>query len=473
MTLFHDWRDGFNSQKEEFDLHNLPVDGHLPGWISGAYISTGPGDFDIAGKYAKHWFDGYAMLKGFYIQNGKVSFKNKFLLSDTYLMDHFIEQSELKLPKAYQQITYIKQRFKELQNSDYQYDNGNVTVCAIGKQAIAMTEVPSKVAFDINTLETKGHMRLDSDFIPHSELAHTLFDSSLQKWVNIAYIFGETTKYIIYYFDSDTNKKKVIAEYQSDIPFYMHSFSITENYFILFQTPLIFDFSNPDADFSEMIQYADHCPSQFIIIDRKTQISKIIPTSSFICFHQVNAYEDKDKEKLVIDLCCYQSKIGYDNLCFENIMKKKKDAPTYLTRFYIDLDNEQADEHQISHLNCEFPRIHFAKYAGRSYIYAYLAHIGEKEGKSEWFDGVLKINVNNGHALSWKESGCYCGEPIFVPNPQGIDEDDGVVLSMVFDAGKNHSFLLVLNATDFQVLAKAYLPTFMPYGLHGDWLEQI
>lgn len=38
-------------------------------------------------------------------------------------------------------------------------------------------------------------------------------------------------------------------------------------------------------------------------------------------------------------------------------------------------------------------------------------------------------------------------EPVFVPNPEAVggDEDDGLVLSIVNDDGKDESFLLVLD----------------------------
>ncbi len=50
------------------------------------------------------------------------------------------------------------------------------------------------------------------------------------------------------------------------------------------------------------------------------------------------------------------------------------------------------------------------------------------------------------------------------------EEDDGVVLSVVTGAdGK--SFLLILDATSFEEVARAKLPHGIPYGFHGTFVH--
>jgi carotenoid cleavage dioxygenase-like enzyme len=74
-------------------------------------------------------------------------------------------------------------------------------------------------------------------------------------------------------------------------------------------------------------------------------------------------------------------------------------------------------------------------------------------------------------ALRWSQAGCFPGEPIFVPNPQGREEDDGVVLSLVLDFAHSRSFLLILNAKTMTELARAETPHAIPVGLHGYWKD--
>ena len=51
--------------------------------------------------------------------------------------------------------------------------------------------------------------------------------------------------------------------------------------------------------------------------------------------------------------------------------------------------------------------------------------------------------------------------------PGGRREDDGVLLSVVLDAGRRTSFLLVLDARDMSELGRAAVPHHIPFGFHG------
>ena len=50
----------------------------------------------------------------------------------------------------------------------------------------------------------------------------------------------------------------------------------------------------------------------------------------------------------------------------------------------------------------------------------------------------------------------YPSEPVFVPNPDGVEEDDGVILSNVMCSNPDqHPFLLILDAKTFKETARA------------------
>ena len=51
--------------------------------------------------------------------------------------------------------------------------------------------------------------------------------------------------------------------------------------------------------------------------------------------------------------------------------------------------------------------------------------------------------------------------------PRGRGRDDGVLLSVVLDAGRRTSFLLVLDARDMTELGRAAVPHHIPFGFHG------
>ena len=93
-----------------------------------------------------------------------------------------------------------------------------------------------------------------------------------------------------------------------------------------------------------------------------------------------------------------------------------------------------------------------------------------------------------GAGITWTGQGVWCGEPLFVSNGEGSEEDDGCVLCICYDAAKARSFLLVLQvpsrgtshvthhasyvtrqtqASTMTELARAYAPVPIPLGLHS------
>jgi carotenoid cleavage dioxygenase-like enzyme len=71
--------------------------------------------------------------------------------------------------------------------------------------------------------------------------------------------------------------------------------------------------------------------------------------------------------------------------------------------------------------------------------------------------------------MTWYVAGLYPGEPVFVPAPKAQAEDDGVLLSVVLDIGKDSSFLLVLDAATLEELARAEAPHAIPFHFHGSY----
>lgn len=62
----------------------------------------------------------------------------------------------------------------------------------------------------------------------------------------------------------------------------------------------------------------------------------------------------------------------------------------------------------------------------------------------------------------------YGAEPIFVPRPDAIDEDDGVLLVSVADVEDDApDFLLQIDAKTMQEVGRATIDTPLPCSMHG------
>ena len=97
---------------------------------------------------------------------------------------------------------------------------------------------------------------------------------------------------------------------------------------------------------------------------------------------------------------------------------------------------------------------------------------GESTQKTGWLDRIVKVDVAEGRTIEWREESCSPGEPVFVAAPDAEAEDDGVLLSVVFDSRSGRSFMLVLDAADLTELARAEAPHHIPYGFHGQFVGE-
>jgi torulene dioxygenase len=99
-------------------------------------------------------------------------------------------------------------------------------------------------------------------------------------------------------------------------------------------------------------------------------------------------------------------------------------------------------------------------------------------------NGLIKLDLNQPYlgantdkassAKIWDEPGCSCAEPIFIPNPEGTEEDDGVVMSIVnttLENGSESCFLLILDAASFKEIARATIGAFNAVTLHSSFVD--
>ncbi|KAG7675190.1 hypothetical protein KSW81_002692 [Nannochloris sp. 'desiccata'] len=115
----------------------------------------------------------------------------------------------------------------------------------------------------------------------------------------------------------------------------------------------------------------------------------------------------------------------------------------------------------------ELPAIN-NKFSGRQHQFVYAA--AAKRPSNCW-NALTKADVVHGTVKMWYEAGAVCWEPLFVPRPGAVEEDDGVVLAVIMQAdGK--SALLVLDGKDFSEIARAVLPYGLSNGFHGCFVPE-
>lgn len=121
---------------------------------------------------------------------------------------------------------------------------------------------------------------------------------------------------------------------------------------------------------------------------------------------------------------------------------------------------------------CEFPVVH-PQQVGRPYRYVYMGAAHHSTGNAP-LQAILKVDLESGTETlrSFAPHG-FAGEPIFVPRPGGVAEDDGWLLCLIYKADLHRSELVILDAQDITApaIATLKLKHHIPYPLHGSWAQ--
>jgi len=470
---------GFTTLEKEVALDELALTGELPSWLSGSLLRTGPAKFEVGGGTAagggghmRHWFDGLAMLHRFTIDRGRVSYGSRFLESRSYRAAR--DKGEI----VYGEFATDPCRalFKRVQTlfsgGGLLPDNANVNVARLGERFIAMTETPLPVQFDPHTLEAASGRPYKAP--GQLSTAHPHLDRASGGMLNYAAKLGARSSYRFFALDPRAGAKpRVIASLPVKEPAYMHSFGLTERYLVLAEFPFVV---NPLAialsgrPYIENYRWKPELGTRFTLIDRRTgQASASFQCEPCFAFHHVNAYDDG--QEVVVDLCAFADATIVEDLYLERLRAGKPIATPALTRFRLRPADASVTRELLAQEGIELPRINYARCNERPYRYVW----GVGGGQSGWLERVVKIDTHDGSSLGWSREGCYPGEPVFVARPHGEAsaeyeyEDDGALLSVVLDAQRGTSFLLVLDASDLSEIARAQVPHHIPFSFHGQF----
>jgi all-trans-8'-apo-beta-carotenal 15,15'-oxygenase len=89
---------------------------------------------------------------------------------------------------------------------------------------------------------------------------------------------------------------------------------------------------------------------------------------------------------------------------------------------------------------------------------------------------ILKLDRETGTHQIWTAAPTgYVNEPVFVTRPGSTQEDDGWLITMIYDGVKDRSAIVILDATDLTkgAIATLQLTHHIPYGLHGSWTNEV
>ncbi|MCS6815465.1 MAG: carotenoid oxygenase family protein, partial [Cyanobacteria bacterium] len=451
--------------------------------LHGTLFRNGPGLLDVNGQRIHHPFDGDGMVCAIAFHNGRAHFRNRFVKTAGYLA----EQKAGRI--LYRGVFGTQKPGGWLANI---FDLGlkniaNTQVIYWGSKLLALWEAAEPYRLDPHTLETLGLEYFDGQLSPGDAFAaHPRIDpgdgTREPRLVNFSIKPGLSTAITVYELNLAGQIVETYTHYVPGFAF-IHDFVITPRYCIFFQNPV--DFNPLPYVFGlrgagECLRFHPERPTRVIVIPRphSFEADEQIPSQPYVLetqagfvFHHANAFAQGDR--LVVDSVCYASfpelQPGTD---FEEVDFAAL-PPGQLWRFQLDLTNKTVDRHLLEPRCCEFPYVH-PQHVGRNYRYVYLGAAHAPTGNAP-LQGILKVDLHANNRQFWSAAPHgFVGEPVFVPRPDATTEDDGWLLTLVYDSKRDRSDLVILDAhnLDRGTIACLHLSHHIPYGLHGTFTPE-
>lgn len=321
----------------------------------------------------------------------------------------------------------------------------------------------------------------------------------------------------------------------------MHDFGVSFNHTVILDLPLSLDPLNLTKGMP-VVAYDPSAPSRFGVFPRHIPgLIRWFETKACCIFHTANTWDDEFVDKntgmtrtaAVSMLACRLTSaavvfstgnVGAPRPIRMTASEEEEQCRLYYYRFSMDEDmpcNRITHQFALSAISFEFPSMREDRsMSAAKYIYGCsVSHgsFGAGLGRAIKIDCLVKMNVEvliaRGKADAHLEpvTGCvdtrsvgdvlhskiandaiqvfrlpegHCAqESRFVPKAHGQDEDDGYLLTYVFDESQldargdclpdAKSELWIIDAKNMEtVIGKVVLPQRVPYGLHGSWFSE-
>jgi carotenoid cleavage dioxygenase-like enzyme len=310
--------------------------------------------------------------------------------------------------------------------------------------------------------------------------AHPVQRPGTQTWVGITEEYGLNSHVEFFTYEADIEglQPRPIGGKSADlkIPPFVHSYGVTPNYVVL---PINLGMSaNPNCtSFGVLCGLNGHWQG-IHVIDALGEV-QVFDTDPFYHVHIVNSWENETGVTLDVG--------GYDSSPFA--VTGALDVQMYLNKTERDSNPVRATMRRV-HMHTSGPlkgqatyqlfdkipgshtdffRVN-PKHIGLPYCYYY--------GTQWWHDGVnyanmaiLKHDLCTDTSTYWSAVDHYVGEPFFIPNPNAVAEDDGILVFVALDGPNRRSKFVSVDAKTMTEVdgATIELEKHIPFTAHGNF----
>jgi carotenoid cleavage dioxygenase-like enzyme len=441
----------------EADAPHLPVLGELPRGLNGTLYRNGPNaKFKPADPRQDHWFIGDGMVHAFTIQEGRASYRNRWVRTGKFLAE-----------AATGRPLGIGLGPKPAGVPDEGVANTNILFHA--GRLLALEEGHLPIELDPRTLATRGQM----DFAGAIEgpfTAHPKLDPATGELVFFGYSSGGPLVPRMTY--GTLNRAGRVTRFEAfEAPYcsMVHDFAVTDQHVLFPVLPLTGDLQRAmhgGPPFAWEPELGGHIG----VIRRAEGVASLrwFRAESCYVFHVLNAWEDGGK--IIADVMQYDAPPLFT---LPDGSTPNGDTSARLVRWTLEPegDTDGFSRTKLDDLSGEFPRLD-ERFAGLKNRFGTILARGTSGGMLDtiaWFDFIAGRRT-----LYTLPEGDAASEPVFVPRGTDSAEGDGWLLAVAWRGAENRSDLIVLDAPGIEhgPIATVQLSHRVPFGFHGNFVAE-
>jgi carotenoid cleavage dioxygenase len=416
---------------DEISARNLTVEGRIPTELRGRYFRNGPNP--RPGADPGIWWRGNGMVHGIRIADGKAEwYRNRWTRTTSALGD----------PRGGAANTSIKHHAGKI-------------------MALYETALPYQLTPD---LETVGPMDFGGK-LTTACTAHPKTDPHTGEM----HFFGYAIQPPYATYHRLSAQGELIRTVPIDLPeaIMMHDFAITENYVLWLDFPVVWDLAALKRGFPNWSE--THQPRIGVMPKDGTGADiRWYPVHPRWGWHVGNAYEDRAGRIVLHATSGDASDWAATQKIFEGTPGGRAKGRLY--EWAMDPRTGRVSERFLSDVVTEFPTINDGRTGDHNrYVYSPTTPLDPTPHNRI----VKNDTVTGAEQAHYLGASQVSGEAVFVPARHPSREDDGWLITIVHDLTKPAAALVILDASApaARPVATVRLPRQVPYGYHGEWID--
>ncbi len=462
----------FEPVGNEIDADDLPVEGSLPGDLTGAYFRNGPNPrFTPLGSYT-YPLEGDAMVHGLWIEDGRARYANRWVRTQGMAVEERAGRA------VYGGL--LTPAFVDPALLGPDPDPGwptrldpFVNVVRHAGRYLALEE--GTPPYEITGgLATVGRFDFAGG-LPAGLCAHPKIDPDTGEMVVFRYDVEEPfLTWAVVGPDGAVTRPPTVVE-GVDASFMIHDFAITEHHLVLTIGPAVLDIGAMMTG-GAVLQWRPELGTRIAVIPRDGSSGPMwIHTEAFWVWHFANAFElpsvtapagggEPADVRIAIDFPWWSRLPRGSTGSGEPVRGAFTRATLHPAQGTLEL-------HHLDSTASEFPRID-DRLTGRHHRYL---TVGGRSGSHQLVPGehdrLIRYDMDTGTSVGF-DCDAVIGEVAFVPRPGGTDELDGYYITFASSPDEDRSAWAYLwDASEFPAppVARVAIPQRVPNGLHGNW----